>query len=162
MKVEDITLDWLQARVIERDGHWIWAGHIGGKGKVPQVRVDKVLHSVNRLIWEISHDRKVPKGMRVGPSCGNDGCVHPDCLISRKPAVLLKGRKMPIATRIRIAKSKRANSSLTQEDVQRMRVDERSADVVAAELGVHMSYVCRIRAGGARRDLNNPFAGLGA
>lgn len=160
MKIEDISLDWFLARVIERDGCLIWAGHISGGGKVPQVRIDYRLHSVNRVIWELTHNRKVPSGLRVGASCGFDGCVHPDHLAARKVGVLTRGIPMTSERKMRIAMARRASSSRTQADANAIRLDPRPAIQLVQEYGIHHSQICRIRRGEAWRDYSNPFAGL--
>lgn len=162
MKIEDITLDWLMARVIERDGCLIWAGHIGGKGKVPQVRIDYKLHSANRVVWEFANGREVPDGCRVGTTCGNDGCLHPDHLKARKVGTLLKGKPLALERKMRIAMAKRATAKLTADDVQAIRNDPRPAIELVQEFKAHHSAICRIRRGELWRDYSNPFAGLGA
>lgn len=160
MRIEDIDLEWFMARVIERDGCLIWAGHIGGGGKVPQVRIDKKLHSANRVIWELAHGRQVPDGHRVGTSCGNDGCLHPDHLKARKIGSLLKGKPLSLTRRMRIAMERRKQSKFTDEEIREIRLDPRPAEVVAKETGYHLSAVCRIRLGQMRADYSSPFAGL--
>lgn len=160
MKIEEITLDWLTSRVIERDGCFIWAGHIGGNGKVPQVRIDYKLHSANRLIWMLAHGKDVPKGLRVGPSCGVDGCVHPDHLVARKVGVLLKGIPLSKDRKMKIAIKRRTQSSLTEDDVREIRLDPRPAIELVSEYGAHHSAICRIRRGEMWRDYRNPFDGL--
>jgi hypothetical protein len=162
MKVEDITLDWFLDRVFERDGCLIWAGHISGEGKVPQVRIDYRLWSVNRLVWQLAHGRDVPKGLRVGASCHVDGCVHPDHLVARKVGVTLKG--VPLATdrKMKIAIARRAQSVLTEEDARAIRLDPRPATELVNDFPVHHSALCRIRRGDMWYDYSNPFTGLGA
>ncbi len=160
MKIEEITLDWLLERVIERDGCWMWAGHIGGNGKVPQVRIDYKLHSVNRIVWSLAHGRDVPKGLRVGTSCEVDGCVHPDHLVARKVGVLLKGVPLTTDRKMKIAIARRAQSELTLDDVRAIRMDPRPGIELVEEYGAHHSAICRIRRGESWRDYSNPFAGL--
>lgn len=163
MKLEDITLDWLQARVREdEDGCWIWTGCYGRGGEDPQATVDYKVWPVRRLIWTLVHCKPVPKGQRVGSSCSNPACCHPEHVQARKTGSALRGRKLPIATRIRIANTRRASSALTQEAVQQIRLDDRPAEVLAQEHQIDPSYVYYIRAGKIRRDYSNPFAGLGA
>lgn len=160
MTLGEITLDWLLARVIERDGCLIWAGHIGGGGKVPQVRIDYKLHSVNRVVWELAHGRAVPEGKRVGVSCDNPGCVHPDHLVARKVGVLVKGIPLTTERKMRIAIARRAQSDLTPQDIQAIRSDPRPAIELVDEFKAHHSAICRIRRGDMWKDYTNPFAGL--
>lgn len=163
MKLEDITLDWLMARVREdENGCLIWAGCYGRAGTDPQATIDYKVWPVRRLVWTLVHCKAVPKGHRIGSSCSNPACVHPEHVQAKKIGSALRGRTQSIATRIRIAQAKRAGSSLTQEAVEQMRLDDRPAAVVAQEHQIDKSYVYYIRSGKLRRDHSNPFAGLGA
>lgn len=162
MKLEEITLDWLQARVVEIDGCWVWNGHISGDGKVPQVRIDYKCYSVNRIVWELVHAKPIPKDFRVGPKCMVPGCVHPDHLVARKPGALLVGKPLTTDRKMKIAIARRVNSAINADDVQAIKLDPRPAIELVEEYGVTHSHLCRIRRDETRKDYTNPFAGLTA
>jgi hypothetical protein len=162
MRVDEITLDWLYARTIERDGCLIWAGCYGRNGTQPQATIDSKPRPVGRVIWELVHGRPVPTGCRVGPVCEVPGCVHPEHLLARKPGAVARGRPLPIAHRINIAEAKRATSKLAQEAVREIRSSDESGPVLAAAHGIDLTYVHMIKRGEVRRDYGGHFAGLGA
>jgi hypothetical protein len=160
MKPSEITLDWLYARVVERDGCLIWIKHIGDGG--PQANIDYKCRSVRREIWSLVHDRKIPSNQRIGVSCGNPACVHPDHLIARKPAATLAGRPISVTHRRHIAEARRAESKFSDDVIHEIRMSDMPAPQAAEHYGMDQSYVHYIRKNENRIDYRSPFAGLGA
>jgi hypothetical protein len=161
MKLNEITLDWLLDRVVERDECLIWIRAIGSQSNSPEAAVDGRHWQVRRLIWTLVHGREVPKRKYIGLTCENPHCVHPDHVVAQVRGFAQRGRARTADERMRISLGRRANSALSDAEVDTFRFTSESSNSVADRLGIHYSYVNHIRAGNKRVDHRNPFAGLG-
>jgi hypothetical protein len=163
MKIEDITLDWLMARVIERDGCLIWNGSYGGKNlDHPQTYINGVTISVRKLVWQLSNGRKMPRGYRAKCFCGELGCVHPDHIEKLRHSEEFVGVPISMDHRIRMTLTKRKQSRFDDKSISDIRSGRVAEKQAIEQLGMSHAYYHNIKAGEKRRDLNNPFAGLGA
>lgn len=163
MKIEDITLDWLMARVIERDGCLIWNGGYGGKNiDHPQIFVNGSHESARRVMWELTNDRKMPKGHRAKSTCTEKGCIHPDHITKAKHGSELIGVNTGMIHRIGVAMTKRKVSRFSDETIARIRQGEITHKQAIEDHGMSHKYFYDIRNGIVRRDYSSPFAGLGA
>jgi len=157
--IEGITLDWLYERVKEQDGCLCWTGSMGG-GKSPQARIGNQAMGMRRVMWELSHEKKIPTSHQVSPKCGNLRCVHPDHMVCRPRNTCLKGVEITHVHRANIAKGRRNGSKFTDEVIAQVRASNGSLEAVAAEFGMDSSYVWQIRTGIARKDFTNPYLQL--
>lgn len=158
----EITVDWLLARVVERDGCLIWTGQADNGGRDPRSSIDGVKFYVRRAIWSAMHDgRQPPKGSHIGVTCNQHCCVDPAHVSGRSASAALKGRAKSIAHRAKIAATKRAQSDLKQEKVAEILLSPLKGEDEAARHGISKSMVNLIRAGKQRRDYSSPFAMLG-
>lgn len=156
----EITLDWLQARVREdEDGCWIWTGYTTKQGQ-PHARVNYVFFLVRRAVWEQVHARELSPKFWAGVRCEKPGCVHPDCVAARSRSQALQGRSLSAAHKASIAKTKRAASRVSDDDILLMRTSELSAQEISRQLGVCDSYASSVRRNRLRADHSNPFTGL--
>lgn len=163
MKVfTEISLEWLHARVVERDGCFDWQGYGGRDGVGPQARIGGRCVSVRRALWETVHGERAPRSMLAGVSCGNPDCVHPDHVVMRPRRALLEGIRRPVLQRAKTAAVKRAESRWSQDVIDEIRGGDELARVVAARHGMHPSYVHYIRSGKSRKDFANPYLQLAA
>jgi hypothetical protein len=160
MTPSEITLDWLYARVVERDGCLIWTGATGARGTQPQAKIDDKTQNVRRVIWSLVHGKKVPKGWRVGSTCEHQLCIHPDCLIARRNGALLLGKKQSLLQRTRNAQGQRRRSKIGDDGVEKIVAGEMGPEEFIEKYGMSRSYFHRIRNGEFRRDYSSPFAGL--
>lgn len=162
--IEAIDLDWLYARCSEIDGCLVWK-RSASHGSDPQATLGGRAGGtilVRRALWELVNERPFPRNRVARCSCGTDLCVHPDHVIAVKKADLQRGKPLPLSHRAQIAKTKRAQSKLTQANVAYIRRTEGPLEDVANEFGIDPSYVGMIRLGKVRIDYANPFVGLGA
>jgi hypothetical protein len=179
---DEITIDieWLKARVTEDDsGCWVWNGFIT-KGGQPQCRITiepKVSATmlVRRLVAKMSFNPTAKfksaaafmRNRQAGAltTC-SWGCCHPDHVRMRTKVQAMKprrGKPLPLSHKMRISAARRKNSNISDADIRRMMLDERPGNHVAAEYGVHPSYVPHVRTGKLRAFStmgNNLFSGL--
>lgn len=150
---------------------WYWEQGTSDSG-MPIMGINGKTRQVRRLVYAATHG-EVPAGKVVTPACEHKKCVSPKCL----EAVTMKEVHVRAAARgahsnpakiMRTALAMRSRSEFSEEIVRRIReVPGSSSEVkaaIAAETGVtvSLSHLKNIRAHRARRDLSNPFAGLGA
>lgn len=163
MKIEDITLDWLMARVREDEyGCWVWVGATKKDSDLAVARIGDNMRPVRLVLLEIIREKQLQKGSESGCTCGNNRCVHPEHIVSKRINQNLKGRTLSITHKVSIAETKRSVSSISQDTVRQLRYDDASPKEWAEKLGIHESYVNQIRSNKVRRDYSSPFAGLGA
>ncbi len=167
MKPLEITPEWLEARVIEQDGCWLWKGVITEAGQ-PQVSMrtpdGRKTVLVRRLVWALVHpDCKPGANLWAYAGCENERCVHPDHVRLRsRSSAMKKAVRSPVAN-AKMAATKRAKSKLSQDVIRNdVLASEESNVAVAARLGCHHSHIAKIRNGELRREYNSPLAGLGA
>jgi hypothetical protein len=160
------TIDTIMARTDEVGDCLEWQG-IMANNSTPQIRIDRKLFSVRRVIREMIGNAAKP-GNFLAVSCGNPKCVKPDHIIERTPqqhmtamaALVQHNHPIRIA---KLQKAKRHERVVSDEGLLLIRTDSRKAEDVARELGVSKSLVNRIRRGDCYREVrasNNPFAGL--
>lgn len=158
--IHEITLDWIHARVVEQDGCLIWTGACGGSHGLPQVSVNGTVVAVRRVMWELVHERAVPAGRRVSPSCGNSKCIHPDHVRALPANQVLRGTKRTTVTKAKIARGHRARSAWNDAAIREVASGTGLVEVVAAEYGMTPSYVSKIRLNKRRIDFTNPYLQL--
>lgn len=157
---QDITLAEFLARTEEEGACLLWTGY-SVDGKFPQWRRKGDLLVVRRVIYELVHG-PVPERHQVGVRCKCDRCVHPDHLVARTRSRLQRGKPLPTVTKLRIARSKQAQSLvLDLAKVREIRSSEERGVVLDDRLGLTRGYSSRIRQGKAWVDSDNPFALLG-
>ncbi len=156
----DIGLSDLLKRTEVDGDHLLWTAH-ATHGRFPQWRIGPKCFVVRRLVWQLTRGT-IPKGLQIGVKCGEDLCVHPDCLVARTKSKIMTGTKKTAATKLRIAIARRAGSKLNLEIVNAIRASGERGDVVEAQYGLRQGYASRIRTGRVWADHSNPFAGLGA
>lgn len=159
MKPEDITLDWLHARVVERDGCLIWQGGYGGaKLNHPQMFTGKTHVSARKVIWELANGRKMPKGSRAKGTCGEHGCIHPDHITKVRHGAELIGANTGMAHRISVAMTRRKCSRFTDETINGIRNGDITRRQAIDVHGMSSNYYSKVKAGVARRDYSNPMS----
>lgn len=162
MKIEDITLDWLLSRVHEDDdGCLIWTESVNPHSGLPVMRWYESMKTVRSVVYLLIHGQ-MRKGKRTALSCGKKLCVHPDHVLAQNWNASLKGREIPIDTRIKIAMGQRKKSRLTDEQVQSIRSAIGTIREIGPEFGISYAHAAYIRRDEVRRDYSSPFAGLGA
>jgi hypothetical protein len=149
---------WLQERVIERDGCWIWQHY--AKDGLPQTKIGGKMTTVRRHIYDATH---VPlTGKRIASMrCDSPLCVHPDHIAGRTRSEALRGKPKPAGHSTKIARARRASSKVTMEDVREIRASDETCVQLAERYGISRSCVSTIRRHEAWRELSSPFAGLG-
>lgn len=162
MKQQKIhTVTTLKERTIEVGDCWEWTGYCANG--TPSVCHKGKMIAVRRLFTELLGGQ-LKDGYYV-PKCKNRACVNPDHTAYNDPKQhMKKAAKVALKSptrRLKIQLYKRATvAKLTQEQADEIRVSEGPSRVIAEKYGVNKSVVCRIRAGKAWVNLQNPFAGL--
>ena len=156
----------IHSRCIEDGPCWIWQGATDGHGR-PQMRHEGRSAYVRRVVRVLVDGAAVPANRVVAARCGNKGCISPDCSIvaTHKQKAKMgaeRGSYTNIKKTIKAMVTKRAKSRYSDELVHQIRMAPPPATRISRETGVSLSHVKGIRRGAARRDLSNPFAGLGA
>lgn len=159
-RLPDISLVRLLERVEPAGDCLEWTAYATSKNQ-PQWCIKGKCWPVRRLLWLLTRG-PLREGLKVGTSCVNELCVHPDHLIARTQSKALRGTKKSIATRIKIAISKRKNSHLTEEVVRLIKLSAEPGPALAKRYGINSSTVNRVRNDTYRKDYASPFAHLGA
>ena len=155
----DIDLASLLARVDEVGDCLIWNCY-ALDGLHPQWRVGGRLWNVRRLLWLLVRG-PLAAGLQVGAGCDVDLCVHPDHLAARTRSQACAGKPKTAAHRVRIALAKRADSTLTADIVQAVRMSAEPSVVLDEQLGLSRGYASKLRTGAVWRQHGCAFGGLG-
>lgn len=155
-RFEAFTLDRLYAHARDDDGHLIWTG-AALNGRTPQIRLGGkagMAYNVRRVLYVLLHG-PVPPGLRVGNACEHALCVHPDCVVARRPAAERKGIPITLEHRLRITATKRRQASaLSAALVRTIRADSGPANAVDARLGLTPGMSSKVRRGERWADLH--------
>lgn len=163
-----MTLDDIKKRCEEVGDCWIWQRTLL-RGKTPIMKIDGKSVYPRRVTWQLHNGKDIPDTMVVThrKTCGDPLCCNPDhlILISRKALVQrtgAEGKFSTARTKAKIAASKRKNSKLSQEAVREIIGSDESMPVLAKKHGISEAYGYMLRRGLFRREVGNPFSGLGA
>lgn len=141
-------------------GCLIWQAH-ASLGKHPQMRFGGTIVPARRVIFQFLRGPAKPErqiGVRAKCHCL---CVDPEHLVSRTKAQAGKGHVVKLATKVKIAQTRRRQSSkLDSATVQAIRNSDNAGRALAEEHQVSNSLVSRIRRGSAWREYTGPWAGL--
>jgi hypothetical protein len=149
---------WLQERVIERDGCWIWQRY--AKGGSPQADIGGRVQLVRRYVYNATHVALTAKRV-ASMRCDSPLCVHPDHIAGRTRSEVHRGKPKPHGHGVKIAKARRAVSKVTGDDVAAIRESDETGQALAKRYGVSRSCISTIRLHKVWRELSSPFAGLG-
>lgn len=155
-RFETFTLDRLFAHAREEDGHLLWTG-CALNGRTPQIRLGGkagLAYNVRRVVYVLLHG-PVPLGHRVGNGCEHALCVHPDCVVARKPSAERAGVPIALEHRLRITAAKRRQAGvLTPELVRQIRTEGGTAKAMDARLGLRPGTASKVRRGDRWADLH--------
>ena len=144
----------------------MWTGHVTKQGQ-PQARVSVLpgVHAtmltrrlVARMKWKPSAqfptvaDFYRDRQAGVPASC-SPGCCHPDHVSMRSKTAAMDNRRgvpLPLEHKMRISAAKRKNSKIDDATIRAILQDPRPGRHIAAELGVHASYIPHVRTGKLR------------
>jgi len=122
---------------------WLAGGDGVGYGVVWTPAGKKGAHIAS---WEQANGRRVPLGLCVCHHCDVRPCIEPRHLFLGTKAdnnadMARKGRARPPMA-IGVANG---NAKLNDDDIRRIRLDDRNPKVIAPEYGVHWSVIYHIR-----------------
>jgi hypothetical protein len=155
------TLESVLARTVEVGDCLEWQGFMQD-GRTPLIKVHNRLVTVRRFIRELQGTPAAP-GRFLSASCGNPRCVSPDHILERtsKQHARYIASCVDMRHPVRIVKLQRMNAhkrALTDEQVEVVRNDPRSATALAREFGCSKSVICNIRNGQTYRQIAaNPW-----
>lgn len=98
---------------------------------------------------------KLPKKGSVWRAvCGNERCCNREHRepVSRAAWLAERNTKRDALTKIRLAKARRGQSRISDDDIERIKADTRKQAEIAAEYGITRSYVSLLQLGIARRQ----------
>lgn len=153
----------IHAKCTDEGDCWIWDGalHCGH----PVVRHGGKVISVRRYIAKHIHGRAVD-GKLASTTCANSQCCAPAhiALVPRRQlnrsVTKLTRHQSQLSRNHKLAMKKRALSTLTVDQVQQIRESDLPGRALAAQYGVVLYTVQRIRNGASWRDYSSPFAQL--
>lgn len=143
---------------------WIWGGATNPSG-VPVIRSGRSNQSVRRLAYVAATGEVLTPRDHVRAKCGDKKCVCPDHAFVQDVAAARKaqgkaGQYSTVTMRISRAQSARKRAKLTHADHDAIRASDATQDGLAAQYGVHRSYISAIQRGAVSFAYPNPFAGL--
>jgi Autographiviridae endonuclease len=138
---------------VTETGCWLWIGSVshGGYG---QLSVNGKKRKVHRLSYEISVG-KIPKGMLVCHKCDVPCCINPEHLFvgtqqDNMDDMITKGRDRHQKGILQ------ANSKLTEEEVNEIRLSRNSYRALAAEYNISRASIYYIKNGLSWRHIAWP------
>jgi hypothetical protein len=157
------TLDSIKALCVMDGECWTWTRAKSKEGQ-PKTRHEGQVWSVRRLVYKLN-SRAVRGGYTPVPvKCGNPACVNPYHLAEREVSKYIaeqnKARPETVTKRAKIAERRRAESPLTWELVNEIRVSDKPSSQWASELGVHHKTIRRVVNYETWKDYSTPWAGL--
>lgn len=66
----------------DEEGCWICVSH---GHAYPGIRMNYKYFQIDRLIWELVHGKKIPKGMVIMHTCDKPKCINPEHLALGTP-----------------------------------------------------------------------------
>lgn len=142
-----------------------WTGH-AAMGKHPQIRLGGKagkVYNVRRVVYALVRGtHMLDQGYEVGQAreCCTDLCVHPEHMRARQHSQAQKGAVRSVLHRVRIAASKRAQSRVSQDIIDLIRISDEPGTVLDERYGLGQSYTSKVRRGQLRADFT--LHGLGA
>ncbi len=165
MKLE--TLDTIKARCTLEGDCWLWPASAKphAKPRTPAVRHNGKTVAVRRLARELADGRPIPHKLEAVARCANLRCVSPECSMKvstkrSRQIQIERGHLVNAASMAKRAATLSATSKFSEVVIEQARTAQGSTRKVAAELGMHHTYVHYLRQGKARQAHRNPFAGL--
>lgn len=154
----------VQSMSSEEGDCWIWSGATNPSG-VPVIRSGRSNHSTRRLVFVTTTGAELTPRDHVRAKCGDRLCVCPDHAFVQDVADARKaqgkaGQYSTVTMRISRAQTARKRAKLTHADHEAIRASSAKQDDLAAEYGVHRSYISAIQRGEVSFAYPNPFAGL--
>lgn len=154
----------VQSMCNEEGDCWIWTGATNPSG-VPVVRTGRSNQSARRVAYIAATGAELTRRDHVRARCGEKMCVCPDHAFVQDVADARKaqgkaGQYSTVTMRISRAQSARKRAKLTHADHEAIRASSAKQDDLAAEYGVHRSYISAIQRGAVSFAYPNPFAGL--
>jgi hypothetical protein len=128
------------SKVEKTESCWEWKGTINrrGYGRMRHKGVNTHAHRVSYKLYR----GEIPRDMLVCHKCDNPSCVNPEHLFIGSHKDNMEDRQ----TKQRQAKGEKIGlSKLTNEQVRKIRVDNRSTRKIARDYGVHHSQIARIK-----------------
>lgn len=167
----EVTLEWIRGQCAEEGECWLWQAGCSGKrreggvGRPVMRNAEGQTVPVRREVYRLTRGA-VPPERVVGAACGHPLCVAPGCMRcwthrQAKQAAAARGAYSSMAKIMKGAATRRARSHVTEDKVQAIRAAATST-LAHRATGVSLAHCKAIRAGRARVDFSNPFAGLGA
>ena len=136
------------------------------KGFSIQTNVAGRVMAIRRAMYMAAFPNKpIKKGLRITSRCHNTNCINAALLIQATPGLVIKmdyekGNRDKVAVKAHLARiSRDINIKLTEENVRRIREDDRTGKFGAADYGITPEHFNAIKRGATRRG-PNPFAGL--
>lgn len=131
-----------------------------------QVEILGFVVTARRAMYMASFpDKSIRRDKRITCRCSNPKCINPDLLLQATAGLIAKldyqkGNRDKAAVSAHLAKyNRQMNLTLSEESVQKIRMDERTGRYGAADYGISAEHFNAIKRG-ARRAGSNPFAGL--
>lgn len=164
MTEQETLLERIKSYCIEEGDCWIWAGATNSSG-VPVIRIGPNNQSARRLAYIAATGEILTPRDYVRPRCGDKLCVCPDHSFSQDVAKARKEQgKAGVYSTAKLKASRarvgRLYAKLTLEDHAAIRASNAKQDELAAQYGVHRSYISSIQRGRVSSLNANPFAGL--
>jgi hypothetical protein len=132
-------LEYLSERVTE-SGCQIWTAHVSKKG-YGRIGVNNKVMMAHRVAYEVANGA-IPKGMAVCHRCDVPSCINPNHLFlgtfyENSMDMVKKGRHKHGESHFA--------AKLTDEDILKIRSDNRSGSQIAKDYGISKNYISNIK-----------------
>lgn len=158
-KISNSSLESIKSHCVDDESDcWIWQGYVTKNGH-PMIHTCCGPAYVRRVVLSCVGRAPAPR-VPVVPTCGKKLCCNPAHQHATTASAIAQGRAKCADRAKKIALARRAQSKLTDEAAQQIRIANEPARVLAQRHGVSLSRVYAIRRGDSWKEYGGSLAAI--